>query len=526
VASLIAEIGADTKGFDTGAAKVKGGLGSLASGFGGLLTSTALVTAGIAAVEKGFEQTVGSAQKYDQVIYGIMASTGGTADQTSRMVQVLDDAGVGFETVKKAMKEMGKDGIAPSMDELARLADEFVKIQDPAEKVKFQLDHFGKSGQDMARALSMGGAALRKMNDEMSGGLILTEENIKASEEYRKNLDTLNDSISGFQMKAGNEMIPVLNQIVTGMNYAAQGQEDYNRRLQESIALNGDRGDRMNNILVLQMKETEELYAARDAVNAHADALDNSISTLEEHTGAVEIDDEAVKELTRSNSEFLSIIGSITEQQSTYESQVAAINQEYEEGKITMEERGIALQELADKQEEASNRMILSMLQQNLAVDGLSTAEMKYLLETGMQWGIYSRSAVDSAQAAIDKAAELEDEFLNLPTDHTMTITINTVGGMGTFEAPELAMRGRSVGVKRHASGGDFMIPMSYGNEGFKMGNGDTASGGERVSITPRGQQPDNASIQLAALVGAIPSARDNAKALARELMKMGIGSR
>jgi hypothetical protein len=133
---------------------------------------------------------------------------------------------------------------------------------------------------------------------------------------------------------------------------------------------------------------------------------------------------------------------------------------------------------------------------------------------------------VDSAQAAIDKAAELEDEFLNLPTDHTMTITINTVGGMGTFEAPELAMRGRSVGVKRHASGGDFMIPMSYGNEGFKMGNGDTASGGERVSITPRGQQPDNASIQLAALVGAIPSARDNAKALARELMKMGIGSR
>jgi hypothetical protein len=70
------------------------------------------------------------------------------------------------------------------------------------------------------------------------------------------------------------------------------------------------------------------------------------------------------------------------------------------------------------------------------------------------------------------------------------------------------------------------MIPMSYGNEGFKMGNGDTASGGERVSITPRGQQPDNASIQLAALVGAIPSARDNAKALARELMKMGIGSR
>jgi len=42
----------------------------------------------------------------------------------------------------------------------------------------------------------------------------------------------------------------------------------------------------------------------------------------------------------------------------------------------------------------------------------------------------------------------------------------------------------------RHATGGDFLIPMSYGNEGFRMGNGDTASGGERVTITPKGQSP------------------------------------
>ena len=43
-------------------------------------------------------------------------------------------------------------------------------------------------------------------------------------------------------------------------------------------------------------------------------------------------------------------------------------------------------------------------------------------------------------------------------------------------------------GYYQHASGGSFLIPESYGNEGFRMGNGDTASGGERVTITPRGQ--------------------------------------
>ncbi|WP_206687840.1 hypothetical protein, partial [Streptococcus pseudopneumoniae] len=38
-----------------------------------------------------------------------------------------------------------------------------------------------------------------------------------------------------------------------------------------------------------------------------------------------------------------------------------------------------------------------------------------------------------------------------------------------------------------HAAGGSFLIPQSYGNEGFRMGNGDTASAGETVTITPKG---------------------------------------
>jgi hypothetical protein len=36
-----------------------------------------------------------------------------------------------------------------------------------------------------------------------------------------------------------------------------------------------------------------------------------------------------------------------------------------------------------------------------------------------------------------------------------------------------------------HASGGSFVIPAQYGSEGFRLGNYGTASGGERVTITP-----------------------------------------
>jgi len=55
-------------------------------------------------------------------------------------------------------------------------------------------------------------------------------------------------------------------------------------------------------------------------------------------------------------------------------------------------------------------------------------------------------------------------------------------------------------GTQPHASGGDFLIPMGYGNEGFAMGNGDTASGGETVSITPKGQSKNNNSEVVNAL--------------------------
>lgn len=51
------------------------------------------------------------------------------------------------------------------------------------------------------------------------------------------------------------------------------------------------------------------------------------------------------------------------------------------------------------------------------------------------------------------------------------------------------------VAPAQHASGGSFLIPDSYGHEGFKLGNYDTASGGERITITPAGQSPDTREV-------------------------------
>ena len=97
---------------------------------------------------------------------------------------------------------------------------------------------------------------------------------------------------------------------------------------------------------------------------------------------------------------------------------------------------------------------------------------------------------MDAVSTSIANGIIQVDQFkqmFDLLTSKEITLTVNQVTNMLRADALSTQMDAR----QQHATGGDFLIPMSYGNEGFRMGNGDTASGGERVSITPRGGSPN-----------------------------------
>jgi hypothetical protein len=64
----------------------------------------------------------------------------------------------------------------------------------------------------------------------------------------------------------------------------------------------------------------------------------------------------------------------------------------------------------------------------------------------------------------------------------------------GISKAQSDPRRGRGANVQ-YALGGEFMIPMGYGNEGFNMGGMATASGGETVTITPKGKDKGGGGI-------------------------------
>ena len=338
------------------------------------------------AVQGVMRQTVDVAQAYDQQVRDMMLSTGGTADETSRLIQVVDDMGVSYGTLKTALKMASKDGIEPNIESLAKLSDEYLKLAPGVQRNQFLMDKFGRGGLEMARAMEQGGDALRKMSAEMEGGLVLTQENIVASEEYRKNLDSLNDSVQGLKVSVGNQLIPVINQWF-------ENQGNYNRRLKETIKLHGNYGDRANNMRVLLMKEKEETIAARDALESlkdetyeYTDANDGAVESLEDYN-------ERMKEVTATNKEMLSLLGSMQSAEESYQTTSTKLTEErakiekeradalaagWWEGSEKIREYDEALAENSkavqdnEKEHELANRkIILGLLERKLTADGI-----------------------------------------------------------------------------------------------------------------------------------------------------------
>lgn len=173
---------------------------------------------------------------------------------------------------------------------------------------------------------------------------------------------------------------------------------------------------------------------------------------------------------------------------------------EYEKARVILETTDIAT---AAAFEQAQAQDILA----NAVANGrINAEEFGSILTQVMADGVVS---VGEVQAAIE----------GLPSEKTITLNIQTNYSPETQAAMELFAAGEkgysaSPTKKQHAAGGSFLIPMGYGNEGFAMGNGDTASGGERVTITPRGQNPN------ADIIAALYATRINEAALARNIVE------
>lgn len=172
------------------------------------------------------EQTGAGAQSIQlfQFITGQSGVAAEEADAAIRKLSVtLGNAAAGGGEQAKAFTELGlayKDssGHARKLDDvLPELFESFGKITDDAKASRLAVDLFGRSGVRMLGALKQGKpgfAAFRAEFEELGGGL--SDEAIKAADEYGDSLFKLNFAFTSIKSMIGAELFPKLTELVGG----------------------------------------------------------------------------------------------------------------------------------------------------------------------------------------------------------------------------------------------------------------------------------------------------------------------
>lgn len=155
---------------------------------------------------------------YAETTRDLARSIGATAEEASTLIQVADDVKVSTGTLEAAFKAAIKNGIRPSIDNLAKLSDQYIAIQDPVARSQFAMDKFGRAGLEMGKLLEMGSDAIRESAKEAKNlGLVLDDKAVKAAREFEINLDNLGDKFEAFKIGIGNKAIPALNSFIDTM---------------------------------------------------------------------------------------------------------------------------------------------------------------------------------------------------------------------------------------------------------------------------------------------------------------------
>lgn len=556
VASLYADIGAKTDGFMKGAATVKGGLKDVANDAEISQKKMAILGTAVSATTALIATSYTEYSALSESIRDLSLVSGESAENTSRFIQVLDDFQITADDATAAAKKLKDNGLSPSIETLAQLSDQFRSIKDPAERMDFVYKNLGKSGANWVNVLNQGSDALLKNADAINKNLILNDMEIKMYEVGRLAIDEKVDALQAFRVELGQNVGNVLA-FASAMERANEIQQE------NTVVIGGQKRSTINYSDALNIAIAEQLSAAdasteykdslkeqEEAAKAAADALKElSASNKELIDGAIDITSRN-KDFAASQQEILDNIAAtraegenlypweaekIAENQGKLEELGQAYFDNLEDFKAAMQEKFTlyAVEQIAmsdgvagfSEAEYEKARVILettdvataaafeeqqamAMLAQAVSDGTVPVQEWGSILDTVMADGVVS---VGEVQAAIDA----------VPKQNTVTFDIITNGAPPNLDvSTDASSAPKGTHRNSHALGGNFAIPSSYGTEGFLLGNGDTASGGELISITPRGQSNGNADI-----IAAIERNKLDVDRLAQLLGSMMVGT-
>lgn len=507
IMDLLVKLGIDTKGFSKGIDNAE----TKTTGFKRSLESVAVMTTGLSsalnlaekaiqAVGQMYGDTVGKATAYNKQILDLSVNIGATTDETSRLIQVGDDAGVAQGELTAALQMMTMRGLEPSIDNLAKLADQYVAIKDPTKQAALMQEYLGRSWTTLTPILKTGGAALIANAKAMDGGLIVTQDSAAASEEWRLTLDALNDTIEGTKIALGNKLIPALNSFITNVTTSvtnvarlrdlmishskevlktAGSYEEYSKELRRAaevagytVKANGDLVGASGRVQEANYLLTQGAYDAAVAEQHFADVVNDFVIPSAQdlalaYAGVIQQYDPLINGF--SPIKQLAIDAGLAMQ----EYSVQLLYAKAAEGLTAGEALTLATQMGLVNEKTVLSIEATNILRQSMA-DGKTSAE-GYALKV---------SLLDSMLNLLN-GKKVSAEVL-------LTMVAEFIGDMNALDIRSGGKRLRSGDQSEGAAdigganGLSFSVPSGYSGDSYNLGHV-WASSGETVSITPKG---------------------------------------
>lgn len=427
---------------------------------GGIALVTSALDKGIDFTRKAVTETV----DYNKTVREMTQVLGLSADETSRVIQVADDWGISIEEVRGALGMMNKNGVQPSIENLATLADEYVATKDKTAFAEKATKLFGRSYQTLIPILAKGGDALREQAESINENMIATDESIAKSREYEVAVDDLTDAWQGFKYELGDAVLPIITDAIDAINTMIDisnqnkaVQEDYNLLVEagaidqnaykETMTSAGRAGLQAGNATVAQKEaidrynesvewtileqeeQNDQLADYWSKVTAAATGTEVATESIEDMAKASE---EAAKvlqdELNQSLDDLNSLVnGKLGPEMEDFNETQADLTQRMSDtqdeiddliaqGYSPMSDKVKDLQgdyddlkdqydKNADEHDEATKRIMFDILTQQAAVDGLTSSEVGFLTNIATTWGLVDQETADAtlrAQEAMD----------------------------------------------------------------------------------------------------------------------------
>lgn len=403
--------------------KTSSALRTIDAGLNAFRNALGMAQQAIRVVNQVMDATVGTYVKYANQVRTITQVTGQSADAVSRMIQVADDYKISAEQLTLAMKKLAGEGKALTTDSLAKMSAEYLKLNAGVERQTYLTENFGRAGIAFAEIMLAGEDAIRAQSDAINENLILSDKAVIKARDYEKALDDLNDAAEGWKIRAGQPMVASLLDV----NRAFTEQQKTLLQLKNELK-NGIITVEEYNATIRRQKFNlklliPEVDSATQSYIAMAKAQEEAAATTDDLLEAIEPAD-----LSSTYQGISSIAGDIMQQgkdMKTLEDELATARaQRYLEWGDHIKGIKQKIADLQAAQEEQTKQWLFNALQQQLAIDGITAAEMAFLLQYQVDTGIITQDAADRATAIWEEALRITEAVNSIPDGKTVDINL------------------------------------------------------------------------------------------------------